>query len=114
MGETARPPITRVQALTSDAIYREFDQLLEYAKEQNCDIVNCDSSHLFAVSREVGIRSTQCGVISDVAQAAADEWDSKLSEMLASKDDGADAPLGRVGSLIEFYVEVLMPDLLRK
>ena len=111
-GKKNLPQITPVQAITTDAIYRETDQDLEYAKENGCDIVNCDSAHLFAVSRAVGIRSTQCGVISDVATGSGEEWESKLSVMLSADDEGAQDPIGLVGKLAEFYVEELMPDLL--
>jgi uridine phosphorylase len=107
------PPLTPVQAMTSDAIYREYDQDLDSARAQGCDIVNCDSSHLFAASREVGIRSTQCGVLSDVATSSGAEWDSTLSAMLSSNDERPQDPLNLVGRIVEFYVEVLMPDLMR-
>jgi len=113
-GKKNLPEITPVQAMTSDAIYREYDQDLVYARENGCDIVNCDSSHLFAVSRDVGIRATQCGVISDVVMSAGEEWESTLSEMLSAHDEGARDPLVRLGKLVEFYVEDLMPELLRE
>lgn len=100
-----------VQAMTADAIYREYGQDLDYAKENGCDIVNCDSSHLFAVSREVGIGTTECGVISDVAAASGEEWESELAVMLSSQGESAQDPLALVGRIAEFYVEVLMPDL---
>ena len=74
---------TPVQALTTDAIYREYEPDLESAREADCDIVNCDSSHLFAASQKVGIRSTECGVISDVAGGDGSEWDSTLATMLS-------------------------------
>jgi uridine phosphorylase len=108
------PEITPVQAMTGDAIYREYDQDLEYAKENGCDIVNCDSAHLYAVSRAVGIRSTQCGVISDVAIGSGEDWESTLSVMLSSNDEEAQDPLELVGKLVEFYVEELMSELLRE
>lgn len=111
--KTGLPEMMPVQALTADAIYREYDQDLNYAKENGCDIVNCDSSHLFAVSRDVGIRSTECGVISDVAKRNGEEWQSTLSVMLSSNDEGAQDPLVSVGKIAEFYVEVLMPELMR-
>jgi uridine phosphorylase len=101
-----------VQALTADAIYREYDQDLDYAKEHGCDIVNCDSSHLFAVSRDVGIRSTECGVISDVAAGDGEEWESELAVMLSSQGESAQDPLALVGGIAEFYVEILMPELM--
>ncbi len=113
-GKKNLPEITPVQAMTSDAIYREYDQDLEYARENGCDIVNCDSSHLFAVSRDVGIRATQCGVISDVAMSAGEEWDSTLSVMLAANEQEAQNPLALLNKLIEFYVETLIPELLRE
>jgi uridine phosphorylase len=111
--ETGFPALTPVQALTGDAIYREYDQDLERARESGCDIVNCDSSHLFAVSREVGIKSTECGVISDVAQSDGDEWQSTLSVMLSSSDTKTHDPLFLVGGIVEFYAEVLMPEIVR-
>lgn len=108
------PELTPVQAVTSDAIYREYDQELDDARERGCDIVNCDSAHLFAVSREVGIRTTQCGVISDVTSGAGEEWDSDLAVMLSGGSEEAGDPLSRVGELVKFYVETLMPELVRE
>ena len=103
--------LTRVQAMTADAIYREYDQDLAYAREQGCDIVNCDSSHLFAVSRAVGIKTTECGVISDVVRGEGEEWESELAVMLSSGEEHASAPLTLVGRIVEFYVETLIPEL---
>jgi uridine phosphorylase len=108
------PEVTPVQAMTTDAIYREYDQDLEYAKENGCDIVNCDSAHLFAVCCDVGIKTTQCGVISDVVMDSGEEWESTLSVMLSSNDDVVQNPIELVGRLAEFYVEDLMPELLRE
>lgn len=105
------PNMTPVQAMTSDAIYREYDEDLKYARENGCDIVNCDSSHLFAVSRDVGIKSTECGVISDVAGGEGEEWQSTLSGMLSASDNLTQDPLALAGKIAEFYVEVLMPEL---
>lgn len=101
------PESTPVQALASDAIYREYDEALDYARQNGCDIVNCDSSHLFAVSRDVGIKATECGVISDVAQGKGENWQSTLS----SKGDRAQDPLALVGRIVRFYVEALIPQL---
>ena len=105
------PELTPVQALTSDAIYREYDEDLNYARQNGCDIVNCDSSHLFAVSRDVGIKATECGVISDVAQSKGGNWQSTLSEMLSSNDDRAQDPLALVSRIVRFYVETLISQL---
>ena len=102
--------MTPVQASTSDAIYREYDRDLEYAKNQGCDIVNCDSSHLFAVSKAVGIKSTQCGVISDVAMGEGEDWESELSAMLTPGENAQD-PIALVGQIVKFYVEDLIGKL---
>ena len=98
----------RVQAATSDAIYRETDQYLEQAKAQGCEIVNCDSAHLYAVSRHVGIQTVQCGVLSDVAKVGSPEWESQLSDMLTADGQTAISPLALVNSIIEFYIETML------
>ena len=111
--KTGLPEMTPVQALTADAIYREYEKDLRSARRDGCDIVNCDSSHLFAVSRCVGIKSTECGVISDVVKGNGEEWESSLSVMLSAEDEGAQDPLVLVGKIAVFYVEILMPELMR-
>ena len=108
---TGFPGMTPVQAVTDDAIYREYAEDLNTARENGCDIVNCDSSHLFAVSRNVGIRSTECGVISDVAMGSGEDWQSTLAVMLSAGDQAALDPLTVAGKIVEFYVEVLLPEL---
>jgi uridine phosphorylase len=110
-GQTGFPDMTPVQAMTADAIYREYDEDLSAARENGCDIVNCDSSHLFAVSRDVGIHSTECGVISDVARGSGEDWQSTLAVMLSADDRAALDPLTLAGKIVEFYVEVLLSEL---
>lgn len=109
--KTNLPKLVPVQALTDDAIYREYEEDLNSAKDKGCDIVNCDSSHLFAVSNAVGIMSTECGVISDVAESDGKKWDSTLSVMLSTADKTELNPLALTGKIVEFYVEILMPAL---
>lgn len=106
------PKIEPVQAMTGDALYREYDDELDSARQDGCDIVNCDSPHLFAVSRDVGIRSTECGVITDLAGGHGEEWESKLSGMLTTDADTKQDPLMLAGKLVEFYVEVLLHELI--
>ena len=110
---TGFPEIKPVQALTADAIYREYDEDLDFAKENGCDIVNCDSSHLFAVSRDVNIRSTECGSLSDVAQGSGEDWQSTLSGMLSADNRTSQDPMALAGKIVEFYVEVVIPELVR-
>ena len=111
--QTGFPTFTPVQAMTADALYREYDEDLNAAIAQGCDIVNCDSSHLFAVSRSVGIRSTECGVLSDVAAGHGEEWQSTLGVMLAGGESAPLEPMALVGKIVEFYVEVVLPELNR-
>ena len=69
--------------------------------------------HLFAVSRDVGIQSTECGVLSDVAQGSGEEWESTLSGMLSADDRAAQDPMTLAGKIVEFYTEVLIPELIQ-
>lgn len=103
--------IVRVQAITGDAIYREYDDELESAIAAQCDVINCDSSHLFAVSKEIGIITTECGIISDVIGNGQSDWDSTLSVILTNGDESVQNPLDRVGDIVELYVEKLLPEL---
>jgi uridine phosphorylase len=103
--------ITPVRAATGDAIYREDDAMLDGFRTEGCDIVNLDSSHLFAasVTNAAGrrMRVIQCGVISDVVAAdAGGEHESTLSEMLSGASGGFN-PLERTGDIVRFYIETL-------
>ena len=110
-------PIHPVQAITGDALYREDDTFLDSARAQGCDIVNLDSSHLYAVSQTNSdnkrLKTIECGVISDVTGSDPDhDWDSNLSVMLSSENTTALNPLELTGKIVEFYIEQLAPLLL--
>ena len=113
---TDLPAIHPVRASTSDALYREYDDYLMAARERGCDIVNLDSTHLYAASRvnDAGriLSTVECGVISDVAGTRPEEsWETQLPEMLGADDSSAMNPLGRTGQIVKFYVEQLAPVL---
>ena len=89
--------------------------MLDGFRSEGCDIVNLDSSHLFAASLTNAaarrVRTIQCGVISDVVAATPDgEHESTLSEMLSGKTGGFN-PLERTGDIVQFYIETLAPAL---
>ncbi len=114
---TNSQPIYPAQAITGDTLYREDEAFLEAARAQGCDVVNLDSSHLYAVSQvnsdNKHIKTIECGVISDVTGSSADqEWDSTLSVMLSSDSSAQLNPLQMTGKIVEFYVEQLAPILL--
>lgn len=100
-----------VKAVTDDAIYREYESELQEAIALGCDIVNCDSTHLFAACNTTGIATTECGVISDVANSHDSQWESTLSGILTETNGNEINPLERVGNIVEFYVETLLPKL---
>lgn len=107
--------ITSVRAATGDAIYREDDAMLDGFRAEGCDIVNLDSSHLYAasVTNAAGrrLRTIQCGVISDVVAAEPGaEHESTLSEMLSGGGGGFN-PLELTGDIVAFYTETLAPKL---
>lgn len=108
--------IKSVRAVVSDAIYRETDQLLISARKSGCDIINLDSSHLFAASlnnhENKKIKTIQCGVISDVTDENGNDWNSTLSVMLSSEQSNQLNPLELTGKIVEFYVEKIIPELM--
>src|SRR3989338_7821691 len=115
---TALENIKPVRAVTGDAIYRENDAFLISSREAGCDIINLDSSHLFAVSihnhENKKIKTIECGIISDVTSEVGHDWDSTLSVMLSSTSTNQLNPLELTGKIVEFYVERLAPVLLNK
>ncbi|MCH9621662.1 MAG: hypothetical protein S4CHLAM20_10870 [Chlamydiia bacterium] len=98
-----------VQTATTDVIYREYSDLIKEVLNQKCDIINCDSSHLFAVSNEVGIITTACGIVTDVSENEESEWGNDLSNMLSENSDTN--PLERVNLIVKMYVEKLLSKL---
>lgn len=105
-----------VKAATGDAIYREDDYMLDGFRAADCDIVNLDSSHLYAASRNNSadrvLKTIQCGVISDVISTEGSEGaESTLSVMLSDEPTGDLIPLERTGEIVSFYIEELAPTL---
>ena len=109
-------PLKPVRVATGDAIYREYDPMLEAYRLEGCDIVNLDCAHLYAAARinssGRAMRTIQCGVISDVVPAEPEgEASSTLSAMLAGGEAGLN-PLERTGDIVSFFIETLTPALL--
>ena len=103
-------PLHPVRAATGDAIYRETDAVLGAFREAGADIVNCDSSHLYAVARANAegrsMQVVQCGVVSDVIAADGSDAESTLAVMLAD-GGGSLNPLELTGTIVSFYLEVV-------
>jgi uridine phosphorylase len=108
--------VKSVRAITGDAIYRETDRYLDRARNQGCDIVNLDTSHLYAVARHNHsgriVKTIECGVISDVTEGKGKEWKSTLSTVLTSEKTEGVNPLELTGKIVEWYVERLAPALI--
>lgn len=109
-------PLKPVRVATGDAIYREYDPMLEAYRLEGCDIVNLDCAHLYAAARinssGRAMRAIQCGVISDVVPAEPEARSSStLSAMLADGEEGLN-PLERTGEIASFFIETLTPALL--
>lgn len=103
--------IHSLRVMTDDAIYQEYEADLDEAVAHNCDIVNLDCSHLFAVSKYVGIAATQFGVVSNAREIASEEETDDLANTLVSEDTSPENPLIRVNDIVQFYVETLIPEL---
>lgn len=52
---------------TTNAIYREYDDMITEAIQSGLDVVNMDTSHLYLVSRKLGIRSVYVATVSDTS-----------------------------------------------
>jgi hypothetical protein len=110
------PALHPVRVATGDAIYREYDAMLDHYRLEGCDVVNLDCAHLYAAARINSsgrpMRTLQCGVISDIVPAGPDAVStSTLATMLAGNSDDLN-PLERTGDLVSFFVETLTPALL--
>lgn len=111
-----RDTMTSVRAATGDATYREDNAMLSDFRRNHCDIVNLDSSYLYAASRNNNenraIKTVQCGVISDIISAQKNiSAKSTLFEMLSDDANNPLNPLDRAGEIVSFYVEHLAPAL---
>jgi uridine phosphorylase len=100
MHDDRAPSMTPLRAVTTDAIYREYAADL---RRSLCDIVNCDSSHLYAVSQVVGIRAIECGVVSNTIDGAGND--------LLALSVGQHTPMTKVNDIVRYYVEILLPEL---
>jgi uridine phosphorylase len=112
----ASPSLTPVRAATNDAIYRESDALLDRFRAEGCDIVNADSSHLYAASRTNSagrvMHTVQCGVLSDIVDPNADvHSESTLATMLSAAPGTGLNPLEMTGDIVRFYIETLASHL---
>ncbi len=110
-------PLSGVTAATGDAIYREDELYLQNALDHDCDIVNLDTSHLYAaaVNNHEGkkIHAVECGVLSD-ACVDIKNWESKLEIMMFEGSEASLNPLEETGKIVKFYTEMLAPLLLEK
>jgi len=94
------------RAVTDDTIYREYENDIINAKKMNCDIINCDSSHLFAVCNCVGIKSIECGIISNMCNISNSELSTVLTQEIG--------PLTLLNNVIKIYVESMIPFIVKK
>ena len=107
--------IVDVRAAAVDVIYREYPSVIEDIAKHHCDVVNCEASHLFAVAREVGIKSIQCGVVTDVLEVEQkDQFEETLSQMLSSSSSSVNNPLVAVNGVVQFLVEEIMPNVSKR
>jgi uridine phosphorylase len=64
---------------TTNAIYREYKNDVEYAINNGCDVVNMDTSHFFAACKILNI---SCAYFATVSDALLDEWDNNLTTLV--------------------------------
>ncbi|MCB8960465.1 MAG: hypothetical protein H6651_09130 [Ardenticatenales bacterium] len=94
-----------------NSLYREYPHIIDFMREQGCDVVNMDTLSLYAVApvlaREIGepVHCLYVGTVTDSAQDEAEEWQSDLIEAVERKEAH---PHDR---LVQFMVEQFLPSL---
>ncbi|TNJ60629.1 hypothetical protein FE784_35730 [Paenibacillus hemerocallicola] len=77
--------VRETTAATIDALYRETKELVEELRSAGAEIVNMETSALYAVSRVCGIKSVWIGFVSDcLVDDDWDDWHVNLSELAAT------------------------------
>ena len=71
------------KAWTTDAIYRELPSKVQSWLTAGADFVNMDTSHLYAVSRAVGIESVYAALIADYV--GGEEWQEQFFNIDAAR-----------------------------
>jgi uridine phosphorylase len=79
LGASSRERVRAARVWTTDAIYREYPSKVAAWAERGADVVNMDTSPLYAVSEAVGIEAIYFSVISDYV--GAEEWEEDFSEV---------------------------------
>lgn len=82
---SVRERVRPVTVWTTDAIYREYPAGVAAWRKAGADVVNMDTSHLYAVSRAVGIDAIYLSVVSDYV--GGDEWEEDFTAIGDALDD---------------------------
>lgn len=73
----------KVVVWTTNAIYREYKDDVDFAKNLGCQVVNMDTSHLFASCKMLGIMYGYFATVSDsVLNESETEWENGLTHSI--------------------------------
>jgi uridine phosphorylase len=74
---------------TTDAIYREYPEKIEKWREAGADVVNMDTSYLYAISKVLGLSAIYTCVVSDCVDGLS--WDEGFGRAKQAMGDLQDA-----------------------
>ncbi len=87
-----------VTVWTTDAIYREYPDRVAKWREAGADVVNMDTSHLYAAAKAVGISTVYACVVSDCVEGP--EWDAGFESIRQATRDLQDATVALLAELV--------------
>ncbi len=75
MALAGQEPLARVKVATVDALYRETHELIEGYKAQGAQVVNLETSPLYAAAKACGVRTVWLGYVTDLLlDGRWDDW----------------------------------------
>ena len=100
--------LTNVTVWTTNALYREYAPDVVHAKEMRCEVVNMDTSHLYAATRFLNMRCAYYAVVTDVLKEnKSNEWHNDLMQAVtATSKSGPNLVGDAQKELIEYVLEL--------
>jgi len=96
------PNITPVTVWTTNGFYRERKCDVQEAIDLGCEVVNMDTSHLYASASSLGMNVTYYATVTDMLE---DEWKNSLNDVLENESSES-IITSQQQKLIDFLISV--------
>lgn len=94
---------TPVGVWTTNALYREYPQDVKHSLQSGCEVVNMDTSHLYAAAHLLQINVWYYAVVTDVLSSP-NEWDNNLMDIVKAESKEKSIVYLQQQKLLEFVV----------